>query len=117
MMLTCTISTVHNLGECIGCLGAIPCCLVCPNPYKSVGQGDVGLVTKFGRFSRAVDPGLVKVNPVSERLRTVDVKMQVVEVPRQVCLHPFLSYYSLSCYSLSYYPTPLPNLWQAPLTN
>ncbi|KAB8230451.1 slipin family protein [Aspergillus alliaceus] len=77
---------IHGLGEFIGCLGAIPCCVCCPNPYKPVAQGEVGLVSKFGRFERAVDPGLVKVNPLSERLTAVDVKIQIVEVPRQVCM-------------------------------
>jgi len=79
-------SMINNLGSCIGCMGAIPCCIVCPNPYKPVSQGNVGLVTKFGRFVRAVDPGLVKINPLSERLIQVDVKIQIVEVPRQVCM-------------------------------
>jgi erythrocyte band 7 integral membrane protein len=59
-------------------MGAIPCCVVCPNPYKSVHQGNVGLVTKFGRFYRAVDPGLVRINPLSEKLIQVDVKIQIV---------------------------------------
>lgn len=71
-------SMVNSLGSCIGTLGAIPPCFCCPNPYKEVGQGNVGLVTKFGRFSRAVDPGLVKINPLSERLISVDVKIQIV---------------------------------------
>lgn len=79
-------SMIDTLGVCIGTLGAIPCCIVCPNPYKPVEQGKVGLVKKFGRFSRAVDPGLVKVNPLSESLIQVDVKIQIVEVPRQVCM-------------------------------
>ena len=70
----------------IGFCGAIPGCIVCPNPYKPVSQGNVGLVTKFGRFYRAVDPGLVKINPLSEHLIQVDVKIQIVEVPRQVCM-------------------------------
>ena len=43
-----------------------------------MSQGNVGLVTKFGRFYRAVDPGLVKINPLSERLIQVDVKIQIV---------------------------------------
>ncbi|KAL1958212.1 hypothetical protein VTO42DRAFT_4720 [Malbranchea cinnamomea] len=77
---------IHGLGEMIGFFGAIPCCLCCPNPFKSVKQGEVGLITRFGRFERAVDPGLIKVNPLSERLTTVDVKIQIVEVPRQVCM-------------------------------
>jgi len=77
---------VNSLGSCIGTLGAIPCCIVCPNPYKPVNQGNVGLITKFGRFVRAVDPGLVKVNPLSEQLIQVDVKIQIVEVPKQICM-------------------------------
>ncbi|KAJ5612293.1 hypothetical protein N7510_005487 [Penicillium lagena] len=79
-------SYIHSLGQCIGFCGAFPCCICCPNPFKPVNQGQVGLVSKFGRFERSVDPGLVKVNPLSEHLRTVDVKIQIVEVPRQVCM-------------------------------
>jgi len=69
---------INALGAVLGNLGAIPCCIVCPNPYKPVSQGNVGLVTKFGRFSRAVDPGLVKINPLSESLIQIDVKIQIV---------------------------------------
>jgi len=79
-------SMINGLGSIVGTLGAIPPCICCPNPYKEVGQGNVGLVTKFGRFARAVDPGLVKINPLSERLIQVDVKIQIVEVPKQVCM-------------------------------
>ncbi|CAO2654258.1 Nn.00g109910.m01.CDS01 [Neocucurbitaria sp. VM-36] len=79
-------SMINTLGGCIGTLGAIPCCVVCPNPYKPVNQGNVGLVTKFGRFARAVDPGLVYINPLSEQLVQVDIKIQIVEVPKQVCM-------------------------------
>lgn len=69
---------INSLGQIIGTLGAIPCCICCPNPYRPVEQGSVGLVTKFGRFTRAVDPGLVKINPLSERLVSIDVKIQIV---------------------------------------
>lgn len=51
-----------------------------------MSQGNVGLVTKFGRFYRAVDPGLVKINPLSEKLIQIDVKIQLCEVPQQVCM-------------------------------
>lgn len=70
----------------MGTMGAIPCCIVCPNPYKNVHQGNVGLVTKFGKFYKAVDPGLVKINPLSERLIQIDVKITTVEVPKQICM-------------------------------
>lgn len=77
---------IDGLGSIIGFLGAIPCCICCPNPYKPVSQGNVGLVTKFGRFYKAVDPGLVKINPLSEHLIQIDVKIQIVEVPQQTCM-------------------------------
>ncbi|RKF60485.1 putative band 7 family protein R614 [Golovinomyces cichoracearum] len=79
-------SIINSLGTCLGMIGAIPCCIFFPNPYKSVSQGNVGLVTKFGRFSRTVDPGLIRVNPLSERLIEIDVKIQITEVPQQVCM-------------------------------
>ncbi|KAI5864025.1 stomatin-like protein [Durotheca rogersii] len=79
-------SMINAIGACMGTLGAIPCVICCPNPYKQVSQGNVGLVTKFGKFYKAVDPGLVKINPLSEKLIQVDVKIQIVEVPRQVCM-------------------------------
>ncbi|KAM5345832.1 hypothetical protein ACJ41O_011693 [Fusarium nematophilum] len=74
------------LGVVIGTMGAIPCCIICPNPFKEVHQGNVGLVTKFGKFHRAVDPGLVNINPCSERLIQIDVKIQTTEVPEQICM-------------------------------
>ncbi|KAI1198599.1 stomatin family protein [Nemania serpens] len=79
-------SMINAFGAIMGNLGAVPCCICCPNPYKQVHQGNVGLVTKFGKFYKAVDPGLVKINPLSERILQVDVKIQIVEVPRQVCM-------------------------------
>ncbi|EFZ01361.1 SPFH domain/Band 7 family protein [Metarhizium robertsii] len=79
-------SMINTIGACIGTMGAIPLCFCCPNPYKNVNQGNVGLVTKFGRFYKAVDPGLVKVNPLSEKLLQIDVKIQTSEVPEQFCM-------------------------------
>jgi regulator of protease activity HflC (stomatin/prohibitin superfamily) len=37
-------------------------------------------------FERAADPGLVKLNALTETLTMVDVRIQTVEVPRQVCM-------------------------------
>jgi SPFH domain / Band 7 family len=84
-----------------------PCYVVCPNPYKPVSQVNVGLVTKLRKFSRAVEPGLVKVNPPSERLIQVDVKIQIVKVPRQVCITK--GSVTLSLTYVSYYPIVSPH--------
>jgi len=82
----CYGAMINCLGSIAGTLGSIPCCFCCPNPYKEVKQGSVGLVSKFGRFYKATDPGLVKINPLSESLRHVDVKIQIAVVPRQTCM-------------------------------
>ncbi|KAI8145936.1 hypothetical protein BJV82DRAFT_648857 [Fennellomyces sp. T-0311] len=77
---------MNCLGSIAGGLGTIPCCFCCPNPYKEVDQGHVGLVTRFGKFSKCVNPGLVKVNPLTEKVHRVDIKMQIVEIPRQIIM-------------------------------
>jgi len=75
-------SLLNVLGSVIGCMGAFPC-IPCPNPFREVNQGSVGLVTRFGQFYKAVDPGLVQVNVCTESLKIVDVKIQIAAIGRQ----------------------------------
>jgi hypothetical protein len=63
-----------------------PFLLQLPNPFKRVEQGSVGLVSRFGQFYKSVDPGLTYVNVASETLRTVDVKIQLSNVPKQAVM-------------------------------
>jgi len=76
---------INSLGACVGFFGAIPCCPL-PNPYREVQQGTVGLISRFGNFYKAVDPGLVQVNICTESLRVVDVKIQIVSIGRQTVI-------------------------------
>ncbi|KDN40448.1 hypothetical protein RSAG8_08068, partial [Rhizoctonia solani AG-8 WAC10335] len=78
-------SCINALGAVVGFFGAIPCC-PCSNPFKEVQQGSVGLVTRFGQFYKAVDPGLVQVNVCSEELRRVDVKIQIASIGKQTVI-------------------------------
>ncbi|TIA86360.1 hypothetical protein E3P99_03709 [Wallemia hederae] len=78
-------SFINGLGSCVGFLGAIPCC-PCPNPFKEVDQGSVGLVSRFGAFYKSVDPGLVKINLCSEDLQTVSVRTQLANIKDQVAI-------------------------------
>jgi len=78
-------SMMQSLGSCVGFLGAVPCC-PCPNPFKEVRQGSVGLVSRFGQFYKAVDPGLVQINVCTEALRIVDVKIQIISIGRQTVI-------------------------------
>ena len=52
----------------------------------SVFPGSVGLVSRFGQFYKAVDPGLVQVNVCTESLRVVDVKIQIISIGRQTVI-------------------------------
>ena len=52
----------------------------------SVFPGSVGLVSRFGQFYKAVDPGLVQVNVCTEALRIVDVKIQIISIGRQTVI-------------------------------
>jgi erythrocyte band 7 integral membrane protein len=101
-------SMMQTLGSCIGFCGAVPCCPL-PNPFREVRQGrfplpivpiqysfllkmasrlpgSVGLVSRFGKFYKAVDPGLVQVNVCTESLRVVDVKIQIIPIGRQTVI-------------------------------
>ncbi len=59
---------INCLGACVGCLGSIPLCCCFPNPFVEVTQGKVGLVTRFGKYYKTVDPGLYRINLFSEKL-------------------------------------------------
>ena len=62
--------------------------LVCNISHQpvSVFPGSVGLVSRFGQFYKAVDPGLVQVNVCTESLRVVDVKIQIISIGRQTVI-------------------------------
>ncbi|KAJ7664069.1 hypothetical protein B0H17DRAFT_1092383 [Mycena rosella] len=75
-------SLLQGLGCVVGLCGMVPC-MPCPNPFRQVQQGSVGLVSRFGQFYKSVDPGLVQVNVCTESLRVVDVKIQIIPIGRQ----------------------------------
>jgi len=74
------------IGLCCGCIGAyVPCCSCC-NPYMTIPQGRVGILTRFGKAYRVVDPGLYFVNSMTEKIRDVDIRMCLTDVPRQMVM-------------------------------
>ncbi|CAK5262367.1 unnamed protein product [Mycena citricolor] len=75
-------SFLQAVGTIFGICGMVPCCPV-SNPFRSVEQGSVGLVSRFGQFYKSVDPGLVQVNICTESLKIVDVKIQIIPIGRQ----------------------------------
>lgn len=53
------------------------------NAIKIVSQFEKGLVERFGRWRRTVEPGLNFIVPFIERIQRVDMREQVVDVPPQ----------------------------------
>jgi erythrocyte band 7 integral membrane protein len=78
----CYENTWTGLGRLFGLCGMLPGCCCC-QPYKSVDQGSVGLVTRFGRYERRAEPGLVYINPFTEQLQMVDTRLIVLDLARQ----------------------------------
>ncbi|KAI8620058.1 hypothetical protein BC830DRAFT_638885 [Chytriomyces sp. MP71] len=76
---------MNTLGTCVGVIGMIPLCC-CINPFRAVEQGTVGLVTRFGRYYKSVDPGLIRINVMTEKLRVVNVKQNCTVIPQQVVM-------------------------------
>ncbi|TPX32114.1 hypothetical protein SmJEL517_g04688 [Synchytrium microbalum] len=77
---------INSIGLVLGCCGSIPCLCCFPNPYRTVNQGNVGLISRFGRFYKSVDPGLYFINLFSESLMSVDIKIQVEDIPKQIVM-------------------------------
>ncbi|KAJ3114260.1 hypothetical protein HDU96_002341 [Phlyctochytrium bullatum] len=54
-------------------------CFGCCSPFHVVEQGYVGLISRFGRYYKTVDPGL-------ESVRRVEIKVQIEDIPRQAVM-------------------------------
>ncbi|KAJ3210462.1 hypothetical protein HDU67_005271 [Dinochytrium kinnereticum] len=73
------------VGTTLGYFGMLPCCCCC-SPFRSVEQGFVGLISRFGRYYKSVDPGLWRINPLTETIRQVEIKIQIEDIPRQAVM-------------------------------
>eukprot|EP00834_Sanchytrium_tribonematis_P001562 NODE_39_length_35218_cov_0.479655.p25 type:complete len:236 gc:universal NODE_39_length_35218_cov_0.479655:6525-7232(+) len=80
----CYESMMTTIGDCLGFFGQVPCTALCfPNPMKQISQGNVGLVTKFGKCYKIVDPGLHAINVATEKILAIDIRVKVEEIPKQ----------------------------------
>lgn len=83
----------HAYENCLTCCGLccgfiknwIFCCC-CKSPYHNVQEGTVGVVQKFGKFSKLYSPGLYYVNPCTETMTFVDKRERIMDIRRQVCM-------------------------------
>jgi HflK protein len=64
-------------------IGAIVLFIIAMTSLKIIKPWERALVERFGRYSRTLDSGLSIVIPFMERIRKVDMREQVVDVPPQ----------------------------------
>lgn len=78
---------LEKCGNCFGGLRIwIPCCCCVDNPYLSIVQSQKGLLQKFGKYQGLVGPGLININPCTEKVLMVDLKSVSVDLVKQVVL-------------------------------
>ena len=64
-------------------IGAIVLFIIAMTALKIIKPWEKALVERFGRYNRTLDSGLSVVIPFMERIRKVDMREQVVDVPPQ----------------------------------
>lgn len=75
--------------KCAGCLPISLCCLCSAcgcGPIKEVKQGYMGLLVELGKLKRKLGPGLHSYNPCTEKIVTVDLRVQSMNTPEQKLL-------------------------------
>jgi erythrocyte band 7 integral membrane protein len=75
-----------NCGLIGGFISNWICCCCCESPYKIVHEGTVGVVQKFGKYSKLYAPGLYYINPCTEAMTFVDKREQIMDIRRQLCM-------------------------------
>ena len=73
---------LRSLGACFGYM-CLPFCGCCCYPYKSVEMGSRAIIQEYGRVNREVGEGLHYVNPITETLTSINMKVQVIDLSRQ----------------------------------
>ncbi|KAI8803186.1 hypothetical protein BJ742DRAFT_683388 [Cladochytrium replicatum] len=79
----CYTGLIGCIGSVLGCLGSVPCLVCFPNPFRTVNQGNVGLITRWGQYYRTVDAGLYQINICTEAIQQLEVKLQLSDIPQQ----------------------------------
>jgi regulator of protease activity HflC (stomatin/prohibitin superfamily) len=78
-------SCQYCLGEGCGFFRTwIPCvfCFCVNYPYQQIEQGNEGMFKRFGRHIKVVKPGLHYVNPCTDTITSVDLRITVLDLER-----------------------------------
>lgn len=76
------LSSAGNFCRAIQC-----CCAACGSgPIKTIEEGHVGLRLEFGKLKSVLKPGLHSFNPCTEKIVTVDMRINTLAVGMQTLL-------------------------------
>ncbi len=89
------------IGCCFGYTAGVTCCCCCCYPYKSVDKGSRAVIQEFGRVKRQVSEGMHYVNPLTEKITSVNLKVQVIDLGHQTLIT--CDQLSFKCHSVVYY--------------
>lgn len=84
-MYRCLYEGWGNVVKCL-CMPFFSCNTCGVGPVVVVDQGWVGVVTRFGVYQQVIGPGMYVINPMSQNIIKVCMKMQTMEVPRQAAM-------------------------------
>ncbi|AYV84933.1 MAG: stomatin family protein/prohibitin-family membrane protease subunit [Satyrvirus sp.] len=68
--------------RCFGCLMGYTC-MPCCYPYQTVDLGYIGIIQEFGRVKKQVPDGMHYVNPITEKMFPVSMKVEVIDLGKQ----------------------------------
>eukprot|EP00825_Cyclidium_porcatum_P051584 TRINITY_DN9543_c0_g1_i1.p1 TRINITY_DN9543_c0_g1~~TRINITY_DN9543_c0_g1_i1.p1 ORF type:complete len:376 (+),score=58.85 TRINITY_DN9543_c0_g1_i1:140-1267(+) len=80
---------MFNCGECCICCSVLCPCVTCcfiNYPYITIQQGHQGVYQRFGRYVKTVPAGLQRINPCTDKLSVLDVKMKCLDIRKQFLL-------------------------------
>jgi erythrocyte band 7 integral membrane protein len=78
--------------DCLGCCGNISRCLCFPcapcgcGPLMQIKQGEIGLLLQQGKLKAKLGPGLHTYNTCLDELIRVDMKTQIIDLPKQLLI-------------------------------
>ncbi|BCS83434.1 stomatin family protein/prohibitin-family membrane protease subunit ybbk [Cotonvirus japonicus] len=77
-------SVLRSIGCFFGyaCMPTYGMCGQC-YPYKSINKGSKGVIQEFGRFKREIPDGMHYVNPVTEKISEIDMKIKVIDLGKK----------------------------------
>ncbi len=84
----CYENSIQGVGDCFGFLRTwMPCICCCSEyPWQVVKQSQQALMQRFGKYMKTLDPGLHYVNPCTEKILRIDLKIEIIDLVKQVIL-------------------------------